>query len=100
MESASLRYFVYQFSEKTDKLEFLDLNLPKIGFWDRNFKNLGLDSESKSTKDHVCQLSVEIDKFYVFSLNLGKFPNYVQYFGSNAVELDGDRWSWVEAEMS
>ena len=30
--------------------------------------------------------------------NLGKLPNYVQYFGSNNVE--GVAESWVEAEMS
>ena len=29
---------------------------------------------------------------------LGKFPNYVQYFGSNNVE--GVAESWVETEMS
>ena len=33
-----------------------------------------------------------------FGLNLGKLPNYVQYFGSNIVE--GVAESWVEAEMS
>ena len=34
----------------------------------------------------------------IFGLNLGKLPNYVQYFGSNIVE--GVAESWVEAEMS
>ena len=33
-----------------------------------------------------------------FGLNLGKLPNYVQYFGSNNIE--GVVKSWVEAEMS
>ena len=33
-----------------------------------------------------------------FGLNLGKLPNYVQYFSSNIVE--GVVESWVEAEMS
>ena len=33
-----------------------------------------------------------------FGLNLGKLPNYVQYFGSNIVEGVAERW--VEAQMS
>ena len=47
---------------------------------------------------HVCQFSVEMDDFQFFGLNLGKLPNYVQYFSSNIVE--GVAESWVEAEMS
>ena len=39
-----------------------------------------------------------MDNFEFFGLNLGKWPNYVQYFGSNNVE--GVEESWVEAEMS
>ena len=53
-ESASLRYYVHQFSNKTDNFYFLGPNLPKNGFWDRSFKNLGLDSESAPPKYHVC----------------------------------------------
>ena len=34
----------------------------------------------------------------IFGLNLGKLPNYVQYFGSNIAE--GVAESWVEVEMS
>ena len=34
----------------------------------------------------------------IFGLNLGKLPNYVQYFDSNIVE--GVAESWVETEMS
>ena len=34
----------------------------------------------------------------IFSQNLGKLSNYVQYFGSNIVE--GVAESWVEVEMS
>ena len=80
---------MHQFSDKTNNFEFLGSNLPKNGFWGRNFKNLSLDSESTPPKYHVCQL---------FDLNLGKLPNYMQYFGSNIVE--GVVESWVEAEMS
>ena len=36
--------------------------------------------------------------FEFFGLNLGRLPNYVQYFGSNIVEGVAD--SWFEAEMS
>ena len=40
-----------------------------------------------------------------FGLNLGKLPNYMQYFGSNIVEGVAESWveaeiSWVEVEMS
>ena len=35
---------------------------------------------------------------WFFDLNLGKLPNYVQYFGSNIV--DGVAESWVDIEMS
>ena len=87
-----------QFSDKTDNFDFLGPNFPKNGFWDRNFKNISLDSELTPSKCHVCQFSVKMDNFWFFGLNLGKFPNYVQYFGSNIVE--GVAKSWVEAEMS
>ena len=60
---------MHQFSDKTDNFEFLGPNLPKNEFWG-----------------------------WKFGLNLGKLPNYVQYFGSNIVE--GVAESWVEAEMS
>ena len=39
-----------------------------------------------------------MDNFEFFGLNLGKWYNYVWYFGSNIVE--GVAESWVEAEMS
>ena len=44
------------------------------------------------------QFSVKTDNFELFGWNLGKLPNYVQYFGSNNIE--GFAESWVEAEMS
>ena len=55
-----MRYHVYQFLDKTDNFEFLGPNLPKNGFWGRNFKNLSLDSESASLRCYVHQFS---DKF-------------------------------------
>ena len=54
----------------------------------------------------MSHFSVKIDNFEFFGLNLGKLPNYVQYFGSNIVEgvaenwveVDGTRWGWVEVD--
>ena len=54
LESASLRYYVHQFLDKTDNIEFLGTNLPKNEFWGCNFKNLSLDSQSAPPKYHVC----------------------------------------------
>ena len=93
-----MRYHVCQFSDETDNLDFFGPNLPRNGFWGRNFKNLSLDSESAPPRYHVCQFSVKMDNFQFSDLNLGKLPNYVRYFGSNIVE--GVAESWVEAEMS
>ena len=138
-ESASLRYHVYQFLDKMDNFEFLGQNLPKNGFWSRNFKNLSLDSESGSLRYYVrqfsdktdnieflgpnlahkwfwgtkfdnsksgfgintskipwCQFSVKIDNFQFFGLNVGKLPNYVQYFGSTIVEGVAKSWGEVD----
>ena len=39
-----------------------------------------------------------MDNFEFFGLNLGKWPTYVRYFGSNNNE--GVTESYVEAEMS
>ena len=89
---------MYQFSNKTNIFEFLWPNLPKNRFWGRNFKNLSPDSESTAPIYHVCQFSVKMDNFYFFGLNLGKLPNYVQYFGPNIVERVAE--SWMETEMS
>ena len=72
--------------------------LPKNGFWRRNFKNLSPDSESAPPRYHVCQFSVKMTNFEFFGLNLGKYPNYVRYFGSNSVE--GVAESSVQADIS
>ena len=47
---------------------------------------MSLDSESAPPRYHVSQFSVKMDNFEFFGLNLGKLPNYVQYFGSIIVE--------------
>ena len=64
-ESASLLYSVHKFLDKTDKFEFLGPNLPKNGFWGRNFKNLSLDLESASLRYIVHQFSDKMDNFGV-----------------------------------
>ena len=51
-KSASLRYYVHQFSGKMNNFEFLGPTLPKNGFWGRKFKNLSLDSESTNLQIH------------------------------------------------
>ena len=87
-------YHVRQFSDKTNSFNFLGPNLPKNGFWGRDFKNLSLDSQSVLPRYHVSQFSVKMGDFEFFGLYLGKLPNYVWYFGSNIVE--GVAESWVE----
>ena len=89
---------MYHFSGIRDNIEFLNPNLPKNGFWSRNFKNKSLDSESIPPIYHVCQFSVKRDIFKFFGQNLWKLSNYVQYSGSDIVE--GVAESWLEAEMS
>ena len=63
LESASLRYHVYQFSDKTNNFDFLGPNLPKNQFRGQNFKNLSLDSESASLRHNVHQFSDKMDNF-------------------------------------
>ena len=72
LESASLRSFVHQFSEKMNNFELLGPNLPKNRFWGRNFENLSLDLESALPRYHVCQFSVKTDNFAFFGPNLPK----------------------------
>ena len=85
---------MYQFLDKTDNFEFLGPNLPKNGFWGRDFKNLSLDSQSAPPRYHVRQFSVKMEDCEFFDPNLGKLPNYVRYFGWNIVEDVAE--SWVE----
>ena len=70
-ESAFLRYYVLQFSNKTDNVEFLGPNLPKNGSWGHNFKNLSLYLESASIRCCVYQFSdrVGISKIWIRNCN-------------------------------
>ena len=81
-----------KFQIKRTNLTFLGPNLPKNGFWSQNFKNLSVDSESTLPRYHVSHFSVKMDNFEFFGLNLGKLPNYVQYFGSDIVESVPESW--------
>ena len=71
-ESASLWYYVHQFSNKTDNFEFLGPNLPKNKFWGRNIKNLSLDLESASMRYCVHHFLDKTDNFEFFGPNLPK----------------------------
>ena len=82
----TLRYQVYQFSDKTENFEFLDPNLPKNGFWGRNFKNLSLDSESASLRCYVHQFSDKTDNFEFLGPNLPKNG----FWGQNLKNLSLD----------
>ena len=71
-ESASLRYHVYQFSDKTDIFVFLGQNLPKNGFWCQNFKDLRLDLKSVSLRYYAYQFSDKTDNFEYLGPSLPK----------------------------
>ena len=87
---------MYQFSDKMGSFEYFGPNLPGKGFCHRNFKTLIMDSESTPPPYRVCQFSVTMDNIWFFDLDLGKLPNYMQYFGSNIDE--GVAESWVEVD--
>ena len=98
-ESASLRYYVHQFSDKTDNRG-------------RNLKNLNMGSESLGSESQKSKLGFGINtsnipcvpvfsqkgQLLIFLPKFGELPRYLQYFGSNIVEDVAE--SWVEAEMS
>ena len=70
LESASLRFYVHQFSEKMDNFDFSGPNLPTDRFWGQNFKSLSLDLESASLRCYVYQFSDKRNKFESLSPNL------------------------------
>ena len=72
LESASLRYYVYQFSDIRDNFDFLDSNLPKNRFWGQDFKNLSLDLESVSLRYCEYKFSDKTDNFEFLDPNLPK----------------------------
>ena len=65
-ESASLRYNMHRFSDKTNNFKFLNPNLPKNGFWGRNFKTLSPDLESAFPRYHCVPIFRQNGQFWVF----------------------------------
>ena len=61
-----------QISYQINNFEFYNLNLPKNGFWGRNFENLTPDSESAPPSYHMCRFLGKMDKFYFFGQDLPK----------------------------
>ena len=77
-----------QFSDKTDNFDFLGPNLPKNGFWGRNFKNLSLDSESASLRYYVYQFSDKTDNFEFLGPNLPKNGFWGRNFKSLSLDSE------------
>ena len=67
-----------QFSGKTNNFDFFGPNLPKTGFWGRNFKNLSQDSEYQDTM----------------------FSNFPIPCNTRSNNVEGVAESWVEFEMN
>ena len=92
---------MHQFSDKTENLEFLGPNLPKNGFWGRNFENLSLDLESTLPIYLSCiPIFNQNGQLLIFWPKFGKLSNYVQYFGSNIFEGVAESWVEVGARFS
>ena len=67
--------------------------------------DLGFNIQKTNLGIRICILKIPSVPMFsqngqrlVLDINLGRLPNYVQYFGSNVVEGVGE--SWVEVEMS
>ena len=67
-----------------DNFEFLGPNLPKNGFWGRNFKNLSLHLESAPLRYCVHQFSDKTDTFEFLGPNLPKNGLWGQNFKSKS----------------
>ena len=83
-----MRYYEYQFSDKTDNFEFLGPNLPKNRFWGQNFKNLSLDLESASLRYYVHQFSDKTDNFEFLGPNLPKSGFWGRNFKSLSLDSE------------
>ena len=95
-ESASSRYHVCQFYVKQIALIFSAQIWPKIDFGSE-FQKAKFGFGICTSKIPCVLIFSQNGKFEFFGLNLGKLPNYMQYFGSNNVE--GVVGNWVEAAM-
>ena len=96
----TLRYQVYQFSDKMGNFEFLGPNLPKNGFWGQNFKNLSLDSESASLRYWVHQFSDKTGNFEFLGPNLLKNGFFGQNFKNLSLDLESVSLRYYEYQFS
>ena len=95
---------MHQFSDKMDDFEFLGPNLPKNGFWDRNFKNRRLDSKSTPPCVPIFnqngQLLIFRPKFgncrITCNILVQILLRVLQRGRWRLNELGGGGWSWVE----
>ena len=93
-----MRYYVHQFSDKMSNFEFLAQIGPKMDFW-LAISKIQVWIWNQHLQYTMCaNFQSKQITFNFFDLNLGKLPNYMQYFGSDVVE--GVLESWMEAEMS
>ena len=96
-ESAPPRTMCSNFQAKQAALIFSAQTFPKT--------DLGLGIQKANVRIRISILKIpcvpifsQNGQFDFFSLNLGKLPNYMQYFSSNNVE--GVAESWVEAKLT
>ena len=96
---------MYQFSDKMENFEFLGPNLPKNGFWGRNFKKSKSGFAINTSKIPCESIFSQNGQLLILRSKFGEIAHYVQYFGSNIVEGVAESWveakmGWVEVEMS
>ena len=112
MESASLRYYVHLFSNKTDNFEFLGPNLPKKWVLESEFQKsgLGISTSKRPCVPIFCQNNFDwlLGQLLVFRPKFGKITQlraifWFKYCWGCCRELGGDRnelgegeWRWVE----
>ena len=100
MKSVSLIHSVYQFSDKTDKFEYLGPNLPKTGFWGQNSKNLSLHSESACLRFYVHQFSNKVNNFEFLGQNLPKNWCWGRNFKNLILDSESTPWLYRVCQFS
>ena len=83
------RCHAYKFSGKMNNFNFFDENLPKKGFWGRNFKIVSPDSESPSLKYYAHQFSGKTINFEFWIQICSKMAFGV---GITKIEI----WIWLK----
>ena len=87
------------FLAKRATLKFLAQICPKIDLGLKIKINVGI--RISILEISCAPIFSQNKQIWIFCLNLGKLPNYMQYFDSNNVEgvaeeLDGGGWSWMD----